>query len=627
MVITRSQHTDPELSVLHYMETSTDISPIPASNTLESRFESLQQSLQVQINSQFTQILDMIQQKLSTSAHMPTSHTVLPSTSAFCHRQSSPSRESDTSEHPAVDLVTTDPFHDIRLDIRQMHKSHLDAEHTRQQANINQQQLMRKVQFNIRTDGAKFRSFIKKFVRLYNSARSDIADAPAIFLAALHDDTVTWLQRMRCDMNNLDAMVQILAKQCCPKLSDSLLTLQQLLVTKPTKDQQLDAYYYHLLDFHLDAPDEISQMLVLTVFIQNLPSTQAAIFRQLLLTCEQLPSPLTISNFIRLIQSDAMVQSFVSQQAPTPTSMPINTSGTTQRQSHQPQQQAGINTKNTPSKSWNKKDCYICHGKSHGALNCQRMCCNCKGTGHVGYDCPVPCRCGRKGGHMYYYCDSLASEQQQCMLADTQRNQPATVPRNQPLPQQQPSQKQQQQPQQQLSTMIVQAHTTTDAITHFEQANDSHGLICFRNMTIGGFPARVGIDTGCSHSTIAQTFLDKFDIPEDWTQSVNVEVDNGTPSKLVAQHKVFLPLQLKSGENLDTSWLVLPSLAQPLDALLSWSWAIKTKLLIDASANIISFKEPIPNKFLVPTSYHILQPRHPALTAPVTLEVAHEVLD
>ena len=152
-----------------------------------------------------------------------------------------------------MDLVTTDPFHDIRLDIRQMHRAHLDAEHIRQQANINQQQLMRKVQFNIRTDGAKFRSFIKKIVRLYNSARSDIADAPAIFLSALHDDTVTWLQRMRCDMNNLDAMVQILARQCCPKLSDSLLTLQQLLVTKPAKDQQLDAYYYQLLDFHLDA--------------------------------------------------------------------------------------------------------------------------------------------------------------------------------------------------------------------------------------------------------------------------------------------------------------------------------------------------------------------------------------
>jgi len=231
---------------------------------------------------------------------------------------------------------------------------------------------------------------------------------------------------------------------------------------------------------------------------------------------------------------------------------------------------------------------------------------------------------------MYYYCDSLVSEQQQCLLADEQRQRPAPVTTNQPLQQQQQPQQQQsqqQQHQQQLSTLIVQAHTTTDAVTHFEQAHDSHGLVCFRNLTIGGFPARVGIDTGCSHSTIAQTFLDKFNIPEDWTQSVNVEVDNGTPSKLISQQKVFLPLQLKSGENLDTSWLVLPSLAQPLDALLSWSFAIKTKLLIDASANTISFKEPIPTKFLVPTSYHVLQPRSAALTAPVTQEVAHEVLD
>ena len=238
MVLTRSQEvpiTDSDQSPSGPMPTSTEDSAITAATVVERRFNDLQQLLQQQITSQCEQMLDVIQQKLATLA-MPLAPTsgltidgrqtlnsaaqlatatasgpFVPAASALRARNSSPARDSATSEHHSLDLLTTDPFRDIHLDILQMNHTHLDSEHTRQQANVNQQQLMRKLQFNIRTEGKKFRWFIKKFVRVYNSARSDMEDAPAIFLAALHDDTVTWLQRMRCDLTNVDAMVQMLA--------------------------------------------------------------------------------------------------------------------------------------------------------------------------------------------------------------------------------------------------------------------------------------------------------------------------------------------------------------------------------------------------------------------------------
>ena len=94
-------------------------------------------------------------------------------------------------------------------------------------------------------------------------------------------------------------------------------------------------------------------------------------------------------------------------------------------------------------------------------------------------------------------------------------------------------------------------------------------------------------------------------IPSTYFQSVALNVDNGSDHLIPVTQTVLLPLQLQTC-NIATEWLVVPQLAAPLDALISWSWGIKLQLTIDFAANEILWKHKPPASCCVPSDFRQL---------------------
>ena len=122
---------------------------------------------------------------------------------------------------------------------------------------------------------------------------------------------------------------------------------------------------------------------------------------------------------------------------------------------------------------------------------------------------------------------------------------------------------------------------------------------------------------------ISQQFLYKFNVPAEWKVPCNVRVDNGSGADggLIATAKIVLPIQISSGPNLSTEWYILPQLASPMDALLSWKWGIGFKLLLDCEKNEIFLKENPPAAYLASPDFHRLLPRTPSVVLPAVLPV------
>jgi len=152
--------------------------------------------------------------------------------------------------------------------------------------------------------------------------------------------------------------------------------------------------------------------------------------------------------------------------------------------------------------------------------------------------------------------------------------------------------------------MATQGHL--DPLQTFQQANEGRGQICHRTIKVGGQSAVVGIDTGCVKCTISQHFLDKFIVPSEFKKQVNAEIDNGGPTTIKATESILLPINFKQA-SIATDWVIMPRLAAPLDSLISWSWAVKMKLVIDCEANSLDFKGAPPATVFASPDFHFLQ--------------------
>ena len=139
-------------------------------------------------------------------------------------------------------------------------------------------------------------------------------------------------------------------------------------------------------------------------------------------------------------------------------------------------------------------------------------------------------------------------------------------------------------------------------------------------LPLGSQTALVGLDTGCARCVVSQQFLDRFILPEGSKRPCMADIDNGSSAPLHTTEIVTLPIQIGS-HFMRTDWIVVPRLAAPLDALISWSWMSKMKIVLDCDANFITFKQPPSSAFLVPSTFNqsLQSQRHPhqALTAPI----------
>ena len=106
--------------------------------------------------------------------------------------------------------------------------------------------------------------------------------------------------------------------------------------------------------------------------------------------------------------------------------------------------------------------------------------------------------------------------------------------------------------------------------------------------------------------SISQTFLDQFDVPDEYTKRVNCQIDNGGEQLIPASTSIVLPIKLPS-HTVSTEFLVLPRLAAPVDALLSWSWGIKMKLVLDFDKNDLHLREAPPPSACVPDDFRLLR--------------------
>ena len=156
------------------------------------------------------------------------------------------------------------------------------------------------------------------------------------------------------------------------------------------------------------------------------------------------------------------------------------------------------------------------------------------------------------------------------------------------------------------------AQASPNSVQRFEQLNNGRGPVCFRKVTIAGQPALIGIDTGCERCAISKQFLQRFVVPAHLVQSVKSEVDHGGQQNIHSSEVVTLPL-LIGNHNVTTSWIVLPRLAAPIDALVSWSWLCSLKVVLDCELNDMVLKEPPPSVSCVPLSYCVLQEVQPVV--------------
>ena len=213
--------------------------------------------------------------------------------------------------------------------------------------------------------------------------------------------------------------------------------------------------------------------------------------------------------------------------------------------------------------------------------------------------CPILCsHCKVSGGHVYKHCKGQNKPYQQHLLLDSSAQAHSALPPQFPCG----------------STVIVNSQSNHNSLQSFKQANEHHGQVCHMTLSIGGHPAIVGVDTGCARCVISQQFLDKFVIPADWKRPSLAEIDNGSVANIRTTEIITLPLKFHT-DSLITDWIILPRLAAPLDALLSWSWLVRMAVIIDCDANMIQFKAPMPAKFLVAPDFRQLKMKSESSTS------------
>jgi hypothetical protein len=179
------------------------------------------------------------------------------------------------------------------------------------------------------------------------------------------------------------------------------------------------------------------------------------------------------------------------------------------------------------------------------------------------------------------------------MLQAPQRPQPGTVAA----------------PQFPMSVFVVASNSVSEQISDFKAANQGSGQILHRQWKIGTHEATVAIDTGCAKPIISQQFLDRFEIPVEFFRTVDYKIDNGTTLFPVTR-SIVLPVQFAT-HHVATEFLVVPQLAAPLDALLSWSWGRKLNVVLDFATNNLSMTQLPPASCLVAATFHQLRLKEP----------------
>jgi hypothetical protein len=406
-------------------------------------------------------------------------------------------------------------------------------------------------------------------VREFNQLHADHRDVAKIFMAALDQDTMIYLETCSTNFTDLIDLVRQLAKRCCPQLID-LITMVQRFRSETPGSRSYEEYYYALLDYNINFPSAISKLLVLVQFLETTPSEMQRVFHLQLVNCPDVPDQATILRIIRAMPPVPQPEKHLAVASkPQPT--------------QPPHQNVSSNVGRQPVRL-----CHHCKGP-HNISHCPLHCINCRAPDHAAMDCPTKCaNCGKSGGHVYKYCASNMRVQQQNVLLAPVAPPAAEIPHHLPL-----------------GSLVVASQAEPQSVAAFQQQNDGRGQICVRQFLIGGHPAVIGFDTGCAKCTISQEFLSRFDVPPGYLKPMHIEIDNGGPKPIITSHAVVLPLKLQS-HNIATEWIIMPRLATPLDALVSWSWAVQLKVIIDCDANTLVFKEPPPPTHCVPADFNLL---------------------
>jgi len=386
-------------------------------------------------------------------------------------------------------------------------------------------------------------------------------------------------------------MVRELALRSRPTLADYVKLLKRFRDELPG-NQSYEEYYFHLFDYHSNSPQAVTALQVLTQFLETVPEALRLLLLGNLVHLRDLPDQQSILSIIRSFTPMAVAVSNRTPVSPA-TVLP-------------PQADKPVSTPTGPTQQRGRpqprgRHCDYCKGEDHTIAFCDKCCLNCKQPGHNSHRCPILCsHCKVAGGHVYKYCKGPNQPYQQHLLLDSSQQHDSALPQQFPCG----------------STIIVNSQSQHNQIQSFKQANENHGQVCHMTLSIGGHTAVVGVDTGCARCVLSQQFLDKFDIPPDWKRPYLAEIDNGSVANIRTSEMITLPLKFQT-DSLRTDWIILPRLAAPLDALISWSWLVRMAVIIDCDANMIQFKAQLPAKILVAPDFRQLKLKSESSTTPL----------
>ncbi|MGA9041552.1 MAG: hypothetical protein WB421_13530 [Terriglobales bacterium] len=523
----------------------------------------------------------------------PTSPTTPPKSRAAVspdRRSSLP--ETELPEHGLTDEELRDIFGILQgLE----HRTISDPKHrTSQRTKLMERMSTR--QFRLVEDSLKFRSFLQDFVYEFNTAELDSADSAAVFMAAMDENAKIYLKTTETPVRDFNLLVKAIAVRSQPHLPE-LIKLQDQFGLEIPGRRSLEAYYNALMEYHRNTPQAFTKLTVLTHFLKTIPVNQNQAIHNQLVHCKGVPSQAALLRIIKSVHTTA---------GPAPP-LPPTPQNAMAGQTHQKRAPSTGSSSFGSSNGPNKRPtgpypgpiCKQCRGP-HNISRCIQKCINCWALGHSAMDCKKLCdHCQKPGGHVYKYCEENTREQQQ-QLNMLQVPSPKVAPAP---PVSVPPTKNRFT----MSMFIVAANNVEEQLATFKVANDGSGQVLHRQWQIGSQEATVAIDTGCAKSIIAQRFLEQFDIPADYYKKVDVKVDNGTTVTTITQ-SIVLPVHF-GHYHIATEFLVVPKLAQPLDALLSWSWGRTLNVVLDFANNDLSMTEEPPQFCQVPATFHQLKPK------------------
>lgn len=177
--------------------------------------------------------------------------------------------------------------------------------------------------------------------------------------------------------------------------------------------------------------------------------------------------------------------------------------------------------------------CRSCNTHAHSFLDCPKKCVNCHAMGHTGNHCPVPCQqCRRTGGHYYPYCKNSA-----------------------------------------MAFPIILAATAT------------HNIMT-RHLQIADHVAVIGFDTCSDHNIVSAEFLcnnNIFPVMQPFDQLLL-----GLAGHTAVLGLATLAVQFPTGLD-HVTFLVIPTLPGPLQALLGKPWLQQRRCVLDLGNDRIQF--------------------------------------